>query len=240
MDWVTVLVPGDKENINSFKFIVDRYRRSFRCLPFHKEDTAMGTELLFWNNIIFKYGVTKAIISDRSQKFTLEFYTNPYYMLGTQFLFYTAYHPQTDGLAERMIQRMDDIIRIFCAYGMEYKDYCQDDTMIKDDRENSVEVRLIGEFPRKHLLFPVSLVKPFHNEREDKLPSRRKSHTQQDKVEVDDSLCPVKKLRLDGKGNRQYLVRSKCRTADKDRWLAEDAIPYGGFDLRRFRSTRRA
>ncbi|MBW0461011.1 hypothetical protein O181_000726 [Austropuccinia psidii MF-1] len=42
-------------------------------------------------------------------------------MLGTKLEFYTAYHPQTDGLAERMIQTMEEIIRRFCAYGMEYK-----------------------------------------------------------------------------------------------------------------------
>ncbi|MBW0490643.1 hypothetical protein O181_030358 [Austropuccinia psidii MF-1] len=44
-------------------------------------------------------------------------------MLGTKISFYTAYHPKTDGLAERIIQTMDDICRRFCAYGMEYKDH---------------------------------------------------------------------------------------------------------------------
>ncbi|MBW0512046.1 hypothetical protein O181_051761 [Austropuccinia psidii MF-1] len=37
--------------------------------------------------------------------------------------FSTADHPQTDGLAERMIQTMEDILRRFFAYGMEYKDH---------------------------------------------------------------------------------------------------------------------
>ncbi|MBW0517082.1 hypothetical protein O181_056797 [Austropuccinia psidii MF-1] len=32
-----------------------------------------------------------------------------------------AYHPQTDSLAERMIQTLEDIIRRFCAYGLELK-----------------------------------------------------------------------------------------------------------------------
>ncbi|MBW0572580.1 hypothetical protein O181_112295 [Austropuccinia psidii MF-1] len=44
-------------------------------------------------------------------------------MLGTKLDFYTAYHPQKDGLAERMIQTMEDILKKFCAYGMEYKDH---------------------------------------------------------------------------------------------------------------------
>ncbi|MBW0579705.1 hypothetical protein O181_119420 [Austropuccinia psidii MF-1] len=44
-------------------------------------------------------------------------------MLGTKLAFLTDYHPQTDGLAERTIQTMEDIIRRFCVYGMEYKDH---------------------------------------------------------------------------------------------------------------------
>ncbi|MBW0500097.1 hypothetical protein O181_039812 [Austropuccinia psidii MF-1] len=37
-------------------------------------------------------------------------------------LSHTAYHPKTDGLAERMIQSLEDMIRRFCAYGLEFKD----------------------------------------------------------------------------------------------------------------------
>ncbi|MBW0558251.1 hypothetical protein O181_097966 [Austropuccinia psidii MF-1] len=36
--------------------------------------------------------------------------------------FSTAYHPLTDGLAERMIQTLEDMIRRLCAYGLEFKD----------------------------------------------------------------------------------------------------------------------
>ncbi|MBW0474602.1 hypothetical protein O181_014317 [Austropuccinia psidii MF-1] len=83
----------------------------------------MDTVLLFWNNIIATCGVPKIIISDRDPKFTSKFGTNLYDMLGTKLAFSTAYHPQTDGLAGRMIQTMEDIIRRFCEYGMEYKDH---------------------------------------------------------------------------------------------------------------------
>ncbi|MBW0496132.1 hypothetical protein O181_035847 [Austropuccinia psidii MF-1] len=44
-------------------------------------------------------------------------------MLGTNLEFYMAYHPQTDGLAERMIQTMEDILGGLCASGMEYKEH---------------------------------------------------------------------------------------------------------------------
>ena len=42
-------------------------------------------------------------------------------MLGTKLAFSTAYHPQTDGLAERTIQTLDDMLRSFCSHGLELK-----------------------------------------------------------------------------------------------------------------------
>ncbi|MBW0497814.1 hypothetical protein O181_037529 [Austropuccinia psidii MF-1] len=73
MDWVTGLVPGGKENFNACLIIVDRFSKSMRCLPCHKEDTAMDTALLFWKNIISTCGVPQIIISDRDPKLTSEF-----------------------------------------------------------------------------------------------------------------------------------------------------------------------
>ncbi|MBW0460588.1 hypothetical protein O181_000303 [Austropuccinia psidii MF-1] len=118
VDWVTGLVPGGKENFNSCLVIVYSYRKSVRCFPFHKEDTTIDTALLIWNNIIATCAVPKIIISDRDPKFTSEFWTNLYDMLGTKLEFSTAYHPQTDRLGERIIQTMEDIIRRLYAYGM--------------------------------------------------------------------------------------------------------------------------
>ncbi|MBW0489052.1 hypothetical protein O181_028767 [Austropuccinia psidii MF-1] len=36
--------------------------------------------------------------------------------------FSTAYHPQADGLAERMIQTLEDVVRRVGAYGLEFED----------------------------------------------------------------------------------------------------------------------
>ncbi|MBW0539529.1 hypothetical protein O181_079244 [Austropuccinia psidii MF-1] len=83
----------------------------------------METALLLWNNIISICGIPKIIISDRDPEFTSEFWTNLYDILGKKLTFSKVSHSQTDGLAERMIQTMEDIIKRFCAYGMEYKDH---------------------------------------------------------------------------------------------------------------------
>ncbi|MBW0584370.1 hypothetical protein O181_124085, partial [Austropuccinia psidii MF-1] len=81
----------------------------------------MGTALFFWNNIIATCGVLTIIISDRDPKFISKVWTNLYDILSTKLASSTAYHPQTDGLVERILQTMEDIIRRFCVYGMEYE-----------------------------------------------------------------------------------------------------------------------
>ncbi|MBW0482073.1 hypothetical protein O181_021788 [Austropuccinia psidii MF-1] len=118
-------------------------------------------------------------------------------------------------------------------------------TIIKLIGKNAVEVSLPEEFSRKHPVFPVSLVKPHFKTEEDKLPSRQKNPTPPEIVEVEDSPGPVKKIikarkiRLNGKAQRQYLVSFKKQTEDKDKWLAEDAMPDGNLHLRRYRASRR-
>ncbi|MBW0537616.1 hypothetical protein O181_077331 [Austropuccinia psidii MF-1] len=118
-------------------------------------------------------------------------------------------------------------------------------TIIRLIGKNAVEVKLTEEFSRKHRVFPVSLVKEYFQTEEDKFLSRKKKSTPPEIVEVEDSPGPVKKIMkarkisLNGKDQRQYLVRFKNQTADKDKWLAEDAIPDGNLHLRRLRGSRR-
>ncbi|MBW0477794.1 hypothetical protein O181_017509 [Austropuccinia psidii MF-1] len=98
-------------------------------------------------------------------------------------------------------------------------------TIINLVGKHAVEVKLTEEFSRNHPVFP--------------------NPTPPEIVEVEDSPGPVKKIirarkiRLNGRDQRQYLVRFKNQTADKDKWLAEDAIPDGNLHLRIFKASRR-
>ncbi|MBW0592093.1 hypothetical protein O181_131808 [Austropuccinia psidii MF-1] len=109
-----------------------------------------------------------------------------------------------------------------------------------------VEVKLTEDFSRKHPVFPMSLVKPYIQAEEGEFPSRKKILTPPEIVELEDSPGPVskiiraRKIILNGKDQRQYLVRFKNQTANKDKWLAEDAIPNENLHLRRFGASRRA
>ncbi|MBW0514779.1 hypothetical protein O181_054494 [Austropuccinia psidii MF-1] len=98
---------------------------------------------------------------------------------------------------------------------------------------------------KEHPVFPVSLVKPYFQKEEDKFPSRKRNTTPPQIVEEENSSGPMKKIikarkiRLNGRDRRQYLVSFKNQTADKDKWLAEDVIPDGNLHSRRFRPSKR-
>ncbi|MBW0540430.1 hypothetical protein O181_080145 [Austropuccinia psidii MF-1] len=122
MDWVTALPPSGDKSYNSCLVIVDKYSKTPISLPCHRDDTSMDTSLLLWNIIISHTGLCLNIISDRDPKFTSALWTNPHRFFGTKLSFSTAYDPQTDELAERMMRNLEDMIRRFCAYGLEFKD----------------------------------------------------------------------------------------------------------------------
>ncbi|MBW0523225.1 hypothetical protein O181_062940 [Austropuccinia psidii MF-1] len=82
----------------------------------------MDKALLLWSRVISHTELFKNIISDRDPKLTSALWSNLHRLFGTKLSLFTAYHPQTDGLAERMIQTLEDMIRRFCAYGLEFKD----------------------------------------------------------------------------------------------------------------------
>ncbi|MBW0542454.1 hypothetical protein O181_082169 [Austropuccinia psidii MF-1] len=99
-----------------------RYSKTPIFLPCHKDDTAMDVDFLLWSRVISHTGLFKNIISERDPKFTSALWTNLHKLFGTKLSFSTAYHPQTDRLAERMIQNLEDMIRRFCVHGLEFKD----------------------------------------------------------------------------------------------------------------------
>ncbi|MBW0508450.1 hypothetical protein O181_048165 [Austropuccinia psidii MF-1] len=82
----------------------------------------MDTALSILNKVIYHTCIFENITSDRDPKFTSALWKNLNKILGTKQSLSTNYHLQTDGLAERMIQTLEDMIGIFCAYGLEFKD----------------------------------------------------------------------------------------------------------------------
>ncbi|MBW0531708.1 hypothetical protein O181_071423 [Austropuccinia psidii MF-1] len=75
-----------------------------------------------WKKDVAEYCQTCDRCQNANRATVTALWTNLHNLFGTKILFSTAYHPQTDGIAERMIQTLEDMIRRFCAYGLEFKD----------------------------------------------------------------------------------------------------------------------
>ncbi|MBW0563165.1 hypothetical protein O181_102880 [Austropuccinia psidii MF-1] len=121
MDWVTALPPGGDRSYNACLVLVVTYRKTPMFSLCHKDDTAMDTAIIILNKLISHTGLFQTIIRDRDPKFTSALWTKIHNLFETKLSFSTAYRPQTDGLAEIKIQNLEDIIRRFSAYGLEFK-----------------------------------------------------------------------------------------------------------------------
>ncbi|MBW0512301.1 hypothetical protein O181_052016 [Austropuccinia psidii MF-1] len=119
--WVAGLQPAGDRSCNACLVIDDRFSKNPFFLPCHKDNTAMDTALLIWNRVISWTGIFTNIISHRDPKLTSALWKNIHQLFGTKLSFSTAYHPQTDGLAERMIQTLEDMVIRVCAYDLESK-----------------------------------------------------------------------------------------------------------------------
>ncbi|MBW0534491.1 hypothetical protein O181_074206 [Austropuccinia psidii MF-1] len=116
INWITVLPPGGDRSYNSFLVIFDRLVRIQIFLACHKDVKAMDTALLIWNIVVSWTGIFRNIIIERDPKSTSAVWTNIHQLFGTKLSFSTAYHTQTDGLAERSIHTLEDMVREICAY----------------------------------------------------------------------------------------------------------------------------
>ncbi|MBW0512825.1 hypothetical protein O181_052540 [Austropuccinia psidii MF-1] len=82
----------------------------------------MDTEIMIWNTFISHTGLFQNIISDGDPKFTAAFFTNLHELFTEKLSFQRSYHLQAYGLAEKIIQALEDMVRIFCSDCLELKD----------------------------------------------------------------------------------------------------------------------
>ncbi|MBW0510012.1 hypothetical protein O181_049727 [Austropuccinia psidii MF-1] len=243
MDWVTELPPSGDRSYNSCLVILDRYGKTSIFLPCHKDDTAIDTPLLLWNRVISHKGLFKNIINDRDPKFTYSLWNNLHRLFGTKLSFSTAYNPQTDRLAERMIKTLEDMIRKFCAYGLEFKDsygfthdWCTLIPALELTYKESVHYSTVsGEVENKHPTFPVSLIEAYQPADKELFPLKNPAPLTVPPVEQSEDKKIkkfIKERRIRSKNQREYLVRYR-NPVHEDEWLAESEIPESDKLLRR-------
>ena len=91
--------------------IVDRLTKSAHFLPVRTDYSLDKLAELYIKEIVRLHGIHISIISDRDPRFTSRFWGKLQEALGTRLNFSTAFHPQTDGQSERVIQILEDMLR---------------------------------------------------------------------------------------------------------------------------------
>lgn len=110
MDFVLGL-PRTQRRYNSIWVIVDRLTKSAHFLPVKSTYTMTQYADDYIKEIVRLHGIPVSIVSDRDPKFTSAFWKSLHQAMGTRLAFSTAFHPQTDGQSERVIQILEDILR---------------------------------------------------------------------------------------------------------------------------------
>ncbi|KAL5801657.1 hypothetical protein ACOSQ3_033289 [Xanthoceras sorbifolium] len=103
MDFVTRL-PLTRSKHDAIWVIVDRLTKSAHFLLVRTDYSLDRLFEWYIKEIVRLHGVLALIISDRDPKFTFRFWKKFQEALGTRLSFGTAFHPQTDGQSERVIQ----------------------------------------------------------------------------------------------------------------------------------------
>ncbi|KAH0672805.1 hypothetical protein KY290_025037 [Solanum tuberosum] len=110
MDFVVGL-PKARRVFDSVWVVVDRMTKSAHFLPVKTTYGAEEYAKLYIHELVRLHGIPLSILSDRGAQFTSHFWKSFQRGLGTKVKRSTAFHPQTDGQAERTIQTLEDMLR---------------------------------------------------------------------------------------------------------------------------------
>ena len=110
MDFLMGL-PTTRKGHNAVWIVVDRLTKSSHFLPMKESDTVETLARLYVREIVRLHGVPISIVSDRDARFTSKFWQALQRALGTKLEMSTAFHPQTDGQSERVVQIVEDMLR---------------------------------------------------------------------------------------------------------------------------------
>ncbi|KAG8503264.1 hypothetical protein CXB51_001221 [Gossypium anomalum] len=91
--------------------VVDRLAKSAHFIPVRTDYSLDKLAEMYVSQIVRLHGVPISIVSDRDPRFTSRFWKKFQEALGTKLHFSTAFHPQTDGQSERIIQILEDMLR---------------------------------------------------------------------------------------------------------------------------------
>lgn len=114
LDFITDL--PESHGYNALMVVADHdASKGVILAPCTKSIDALGTSELLFDWVYKRFGLMSQIISDRGTQFASQVFQELTKKLGIESKMSTAYHPRTDGGAERVNQEVEAYLRIFCA-----------------------------------------------------------------------------------------------------------------------------
>lgn len=113
-------LPKGRDGYDAIVTFVCQLTKMAHFVPTHQTIGAEELGHVLVREAVRLHGVPSAIISDRDSRFTSEMWRGMCNRLNITLKMSTAYHPQTDGLAERTNQTIEQMIRC-TILGNEYK-----------------------------------------------------------------------------------------------------------------------
>ncbi|PHJ18646.1 transposon related, partial [Cystoisospora suis] len=104
-------LPKTREGWDAILTIVCRLIKMSHFIPTRHNASAEDIAVLLVREVIRLHGVPSAIVSDRDTRFTSEVWRIMCKRLAIEQKMSTAYHPQTDGQAERTNQTIEQVLR---------------------------------------------------------------------------------------------------------------------------------
>jgi hypothetical protein len=115
IDFITKL-PASEDGYDAVATIIDPLTKRARWIPVKESElTAEKFAKAFIAGYVRNRGLPLSIVSDRDTRFTSEFWRTLCSQLGIQLRMSTAYHPQSDGQAEKANATLETFLKAYIA-----------------------------------------------------------------------------------------------------------------------------
>jgi hypothetical protein len=110
-----VSLPPTVAGHDSILVVIDRLTKMAHYFPVNNTATAENLAKVVLHGVVRLHGLPEVIISDRDTRFTGHFWQALFRGLGVQCKLSTAYHPQTDGITERLNRTLEQNLRAYVS-----------------------------------------------------------------------------------------------------------------------------
>ena len=117
IDFITKLLASEDGRYDAVATIIDPLTKRARWIPIKKADlTAEKFATAFIASYMRSWGLPVSIVSDRDTRFTSGFWQSLCTQLGIKLRMSTAYHPQSDGQAEKANATLETFLKAYIPY----------------------------------------------------------------------------------------------------------------------------